>query len=117
MFESGKLTLPGGVVFNGEFSLTFAETDAVQYYQMGDQTNLAWSPEPYIFHGTISSINGTNENVWALEHTLTGRPILIFEPELGRENHKLWYYFCFIVVLMIILGEFVFFFSIIWLLD
>lgn len=105
MFESGKLTLPGGVVFNGEFSLTFAETDAVQYYQLGDQTNLPLSPEPYIFHGSISSSNGSTDNVWAVEDTLRGRPILSFEPEQGRQVTPIWYFVYSMVAIMIILGE------------
>lgn len=106
VFESGKLTLPGGAVLNGEFSLTFAETDVVQYYHVGDQTNLTWSPEPYIFHGSISPSNGISQNVWAIEDTLSGRPILSFEPEEGRQITPLWYILYVTVAFMIILGNY-----------
>lgn len=91
---------------NGEFSLTFDETDVVQYYHVGDQTNLTWSPEPYIFHGSVSPSNGSSQNVWAIEDTLSGRPILSFEPEQGRQINPILYFLYVTVAFMIFLGDF-----------
>jgi hypothetical protein len=68
-------------VFEGEFSLTFAETDHVKYFHMMTPQGLTWSPEPYIFNGTISSsLDGTQGPLWALEDTYKARSLVEIDP-------------------------------------